>query len=446
MSMGMELTEIVKWAGIAGAGGAGFPTHVKLAAKPEYVIVNGAECEPLLRVDRQLGAACAKELLAALSAVAKELGAKHAVYALKEKYHEAVSALSAEVKNFSGIEIFLLPNMYPAGDEQVLVYEVTKRIVPEGGIPLAVGCVVINVETLLNIYNAIHNGRPVTEKYLTVTGAVRNPATVKVPLGVSFEEVIALCEGPQIKDYAVIEGGPMMGKLVKELTAPVTKTTKGLILLPSEHPVIASKNKKLETMMKLARSACCHCMLCTDVCPRALLGHSMHPDKMMRIASYGGICDNSSDITEAFLCCECGLCEQACIMGLQPWKLHNELKRKLAANGIKNPRHNAPEAAHPFREYRKFPISRLVRRLGLNAYDAPALFAPELVLTPQSVTLPLRQSAGAPAVPVVAVGEHVAAGDLVAEIPERALGCRLHASISGEIKAITGKAIRIEKE
>lgn len=441
----MGLIDTVKAAGVIGAGGAGFPTHVKLAAKPEYVIVNGAECEPLLRVDRQLGALRAKELLAALELLRRELGAEHAVYALKEKYHEAVAALSTEIKKFPSLEIFLLPNIYPAGDEQVLVYEVTKRVVPEGGIPLAVGCVVINVETLLNVYNAAELGFPVTEKYLTVTGAVARPATVKLPLGVTLGAAIELCGGAIIKDFAVIEGGPMMGKLSADLGAPVTKTTKGLIVLPRDHCVVLSKQRELGFMMKIARSACCGCMLCSEVCPRNLLGHSIHPDKMMRIASYGNVCDNSTDITEAFLCCECGLCEQACVMGLQPWKLHHELKGRLVAQGIKNPRRNAPEAAHPFREYRKYPIQRLVRQQGLSEYDSPAPFDASLTLDPDEVTLPLKQSAGAPAMPIVSAGDGVTAGDPIADIPQGTLGSRLHASISGKIRSVTDRAICIER-
>lgn len=440
----MELTEKIKEAGIVGAGGAGFPSHIKLAAKPEYIIVNGAECEPLLRVDRQIGALYAKELLTALSFLAKEMGAEHAVYALKQKYHEAVSALSSEIKNFPSVSLHLLPNIYPAGDEQVLVYEVTGRIVPEGGIPLAVKCVVINTETLLNIYGAIFKGEPVTEKYITVTGAVKNPATVKVPLGVSFTEVISLCGGASVRDFAVIDGGPMMGKLVEAESSVVTKTTKGIIVLPSDHPLISSKAKKMDAMMKLAKSACCHCMLCTEVCPRALLGHTLHPDKIMRIASYGDVCDNSADITEAFLCCECGLCEQACIMGLQPWKLNKELKSKLAAKGIKNPRHEAPASAHPFREYRKFPIPKLTRMLGLAAYDRDAPYDEKLTAKPIFVTLLLKQSAGAPSKPVISEGDTVSAGDIIAEIQENSLGSTLHASVSGTVESITDMAIRIK--
>ncbi|MEG1799656.1 MAG: SLBB domain-containing protein, partial [Synergistaceae bacterium] len=326
----MNLAEKIKQAGIIGAGGAGFPTHAKLSSNVECVIVNGAECEPLLRVDQELSVLYAKELVSALNALKEYLGAKRAVYALKGKYHKAIEAVGVEAAQFSDIEVALLPNVYPVGDEQVLVYEVLKRIVPEGGIPLAVGCVVVNAETLLNIYKAIFIDMPVTDKYITVTGAVNTPRTVLVPVGISFAEVIAMCGGMTEADCCVIEGGPIMGSVISSLASPVTKKTKGLVVLPHNHPLIAAKQRDLSSMMKVARSACCHCMLCTEVCPRNLLGHSIHPDKIMRVASYGDTCDANSTATEAFLCCECGLCEMACVMSLQPWKLNRELKSKFA--------------------------------------------------------------------------------------------------------------------
>ena len=439
----MTLTETVRNAGIIGAGGAGFPTHVKLASKPEFIIVNGAECEPLLMVDREICLRHADELLQALELVRSELGAAHAYYALKEKYREAVDALEKNIAKYPAVSIHLLPNIYPAGDEQVLVYEVTKRIVPEGGIPLAVGCVVLNVETLFNIYRAVYENAPVTDKYVTITGAVRTPMTLKVPVGTVVSELLGYC-GVTEPDFKVIDGGPMMGKIVEDTGAPVTKTTKGLIVLPSSHPRIAAKERPLSSMMHMARSACCHCSECTEVCPRALLGHSIHPDKMMRIASYNKVCDATSSVTETFLCCECGLCEIACVMNLQPWKLHHELKGKLIASGIKNPHKNAPEAAHPFREYRRFPESKLVARLGLSKYEVEAPLKEDHDFRPARVILNLKQSAGAPAIPQVSVGDRVGKGDLVGEIPEKALGSRLHASVTGKVVSVDEKSICIE--
>ncbi len=441
----MGLAEIVREAGIVGAGGAGFPTHVKFSSKPEYLIVNGAECEPLIRVDNEITVSYTKELLTALSELKKEIGADHAVFAIKKKHALAIDILKKELLSFPDIELFFLQDIYPAGDEQVLVYEITKRIVPEGGIPIAVGCVVVNVETLLNVHNAIFNNSPLTEKYVTVTGAVRDPSTLKVPIGVSFEDIIGACGGPLIDDFVTIEGGPMMGKLIQSLSEPVTKTTKALILLPSDHPWIISKRREIPEMMKIAKTACCHCMLCTDVCPRELLGHSIHPDKIMRIASYNKICSKTSDVAEVFLCCECGLCEIACVMDLQPWKLNKELKAGLIAGGMKNPYKNKPVSVHPFREYRKFPMKKLISRIGLTKYDFPAHFKDVPTDHIRFVSLKLKQSAGRAAKPLISVGTAVAKGDIIADVPQGELGSRLHASITGTVTYVDENLIKIEK-
>ena len=184
-----NLTTLVERSGIVGAGGAGFPTHVKLNAKADTVIINGAECEPLLRVDQQLMAQQAGRLLQALDLIVAQVGAEQGVVALKEHYHGAVEALKRELPNHPKLRIHPMGAFYPAGDEQVIVYEVTGRIVPEGGIPLNVGTIVTNVETALNVLEATE-GRPVTEKYVTLTGAVHTPKTVKVPLGITVAEEI----------------------------------------------------------------------------------------------------------------------------------------------------------------------------------------------------------------------------------------------------------------
>ena len=440
----MELVEKVKKAGIVGAGGAGFPTYVKFTSKPEYLIVNGAECEPLIHVDNEITVHYAKELLKTLNELKNEIGAEHAVFAIKKKHTKAIETLQKELVTFPDIELFFLQDIYPAGDEQVLVYDITKRIVPEGGIPLAVGCVVINVETLLNIHNAIFDDEPVTEKFVTVTGAVRFPSTVRIPIGVSFRDVIELCGGPVIDDFVTIEGGPMMGIIINSLSDPVTKTTKALILLPPEHSWVISKRREIPEMMKIAKTACCHCMLCTDVCPRELLGHSIHPDKIIRIASYNKTCSKTSDVAEVFLCCECGLCEIACVMDLQPWKLNKELKSALIAGGMKNPYKGTPQAVHPFREYRKFPMKKLISNIGLSKYDLPAPLKLELTVDPKFVSLKLKQSAGKLSRPMVAVGDRVAKGDIIAGVNVDELGSNLHASISGTIAYIDEKIIRIE--
>lgn len=429
-----EVVDLVKNAGVVGAGGAGFPTHAKLSAQADIVIINGAECEPLLRVDQQLMAEKAKKLVKGVEAMLKATGAPKAVIALKKKYKDALEALSYAIEG-KPISLFRLNDFFPAGDEQVLVYEVTGRVVPEGGIPLKVGCVVSNVETAVNVADALE-GIPVTDKYITVTGEVRNPITVKIPIGTPISEVLALAGVIDMKGMALIDGGPMMGAVVTDFSKPVTKTTKGLIVLSEKHPLIEKKTLSMEHIIKRSRSACIQCVMCTDICPRNMLGHRLSPHKIMRSLNFGK--PDEEIMKTTFLCCECGACElYACPMQLSPRLINAALKKELGAQGLRfNPR-EGQNPVSPVRDYRKIPSKRLVSRLALTHYDRPAPLS-ESNFLPGKVSIPLRQHIGAPSVPVVKTGQLVEKGTLIAEIPEGALGANIHASISGMVKEIAG--------
>ena len=441
----MQLEELigkVSAAGVVGAGGAGFPAAVKLNAKPEYIVVNGAECEPLLKVDQQLAEQYAVELLKILNSLVEIMGAKEGIFGLKAKYKNAVKNLEAAAKKFPKISIKTLGNYYPMGDEQVLVYEATGRIVPEGGIPLNCGVVVVNVESLLNMAYALED-IPVTEKFVTIAGAVKNPKTFKVPVGVSLLELINEAGGPTVKNPVMINGGPMMGKVEQNLSLPVTKTSKGVIILNDDHSLVVSKTRSIKEMMRIGRTACCHCMLCTDLCPRYLIGHKLHPDKLMRLASYNSTCEKDEAATAAFLCCECAMCEIACIMSLQPWKLNQELKKRLSAAGIKNPHKTKPDQVNPFREYRQYPIPKLIQKLGLAEFEHQEAPLADYQKPVKEVRLLLKQHLGAPSKAVVAQGDKVEKGDLVAAQAEGALGANIHASISGTVTLVNDQLITI---
>ena len=433
----------IRDAGVVGAGGAGFPTAVKLDSAPEVVLVNGVECEPLIQVDQQLAALHAPVLLETLAELVSAMGAKRGIFALKGKYAAACEALTREAKKYPSLSVKTLSSSYPMGDEHVLVYEALGRIVPEAGIPLNVGAVVVNTETLLNIRAAL-DGQAVTDKYVTVAGAVKQPATFKVPLGVPYRSLIAAAGGAVVPDPVLIDGGPMMGKVQRNLDAPVTKTSKAIIVLAGDHPVVRSQEYSVERMLKMALAACCHCSMCSDVCPRSLLGHDLFPDKLMRLASYNSTCEKESSAATAYLCCECRLCEYACIMGLQPWMLNRELKQRLKNAGIKNPYHNQPAKANEFREFRRYPTDKLVRQLGLAEYYHGAAPLTDYAGPLDAVYLPLKQHFGAPAKPVVAAGDLVKRGERIAVMEEGALGAVVHASIDGRVRSVDAALVVIE--
>ncbi len=438
-----DIVARVRAAGVVGAGGAGFPTHVKLSGQARWAIANGAECEPLLESDRGLMTARADEIVRGLEQVASSVGAERKVIAVKEAYTEAIRALETASKG-SGIEFHLLGSYYPAGDEQEIVLSVIGRAVPEGGIPLDVGAVVCNVETLLNVRRAM-DGEPVVDTVLTVAGAVRNPMSLSVPIGVSLSDVIALAGGATEDHCFALLGGAMMGSVVEDFSKPVTKTTNAILVLPSDHPLKAQMTLSFSKVLQQDRSACTQCRQCTDLCPRYLSGHRIEPHRIMRALSHP-LSTDAEVITGALLCYECGCCElYACPMGLAPKQACAWMKAELTRMKVK-PEWEKESARPPAEEkaWRRIPVKRLTARLGLAPYDKGAPLT-EVQADVDRVSLPLKQHIGAPARPIVQVGDRVRRGDVIAEIPENALGARVHASLSGRVSAVED-VILIERE
>ncbi len=435
-----EISVKVREAGVVGAGGAGFPTHVKLSAQAETVIVNAAECEPLLKTDQQLAALYPEVVVKGLTLAMEATGASKGIVALKAKYKDAVAALEPWIKKRSNLELAIMPDIYPAGDEVITIWLTTGRRVPPGGIPLSIGVVVNNVQTLINVARAVE-GIPVTTRTLTVTGAVKNPITVTVPIGTSIRDVLQLAGGVS-KELAYINGGPMMGTLITDLSASVTKTTGGLIALPNDHMLIQRKRMTVDNILRIAKTVCEQCNFCTELCPRHMIGHELSPNKLIRAVNYKSIGDPLL-ITSALTCSECGVCEAyACPVGISPLRVNVALKAELRAQGIKYQGELGKE--DPMAKHRLIPSSRLMDRLRLRPWYKEAPLSLE-VYEPDEVNLKLQQHIGAPAVPVVKVGDVVRSGQLIGEIPAGALGAKVHASIDGTVTEITPQAITIRK-
>jgi len=433
--MAATLVDKVKKAGVVGAGGAGFPTWKKIDARVDYVIANGAECEPLLHNDQYLMSREAARVVKGVELVMKSTRAKRGVIALKEKYTDAVLAFRGALKKKDHLRLLFLENSYPAGDEFVLVYDATGRVIPESGLPLDIGVLNSNVETFKNIADA-DQGQPVTHRYVTVTGAVRKPVTLEAPIGTSLADLIERAGGPEIEEYALMTGGLMMGKLSDDAAQPLTKTTGAVVLLPTDHKLVRRRTVPFTRSLHVAREFCCQCSLCTLICPRYLLGHALYPHLIMRSVLFGLPFPDGGGQTSAHLCCECELCGLfICPMELPIARINGNIKRNLQALGWEARKKSVSPQPRMLRESARIPTSRLVHHLGLAPYQREIPFD-EKPLNPKRVRIPLTQNVGAPAVPCVKVGQRVKKGQLIGEIPAGKLGARHHASITGVVKEV----------
>ncbi len=439
-----ELQGLIFDAGIVGAGGAGFPTHRKLSDKTEIIVVNAAECEPLMMVDHHIYQKHLHLIVETLNMLLDTLGAKQAIIGIKGKNMYLLDPKVVAEMEGTRISVKEIPDIYPAGDEVVLTYETTGRIIPEGGIPLDVGVMVSNTETLFNIWKLFNEDTPVVEKYVTIGGATDRDVTVKVPVGMKIKELLAACGYDDLAGKRLINGGPMMGKLVDLENDVVTKTTKGLLMFPEEHEIIMRRLRPLSVTLKQASAACCNCHMCTDLCPRHLLGYDISVHKTLRAASHSEVMDKGAFL-DASLCCGCGVCSViACQQMLDPASISMSVKGELAKQGYRRTPKKV-EAVREEREGRLVPSKLLATRLGLRKFMGKKVTRDMRTFSPEKVYIPMRQHVGAPAIASVKVGDMVQRGDMIAKTPENLLGTTMHASISGKVVEVSAERVVIER-
>lgn len=440
-------------AGVVGAGGAGFPAHAKLVNNVDIYIANGAECEPILETDKYLMMQSAKSIVKGLALAMEQVGAPQGYVAVKAKNKKAVAAVREAVEHIPNIDVAELGNYYPAGDEQVLIRQVTGRIVPPGGLPFMAGVSVNNVLTLKQIADAVES-RPVVSRAVTVGGEVARPVTVEVPIGTSIRELVEHAGGATVEDYEIVVGGPIMGP-VADIDDPITKIIGGIIVLPKGHVMVRFKQQPPDTTTHKAKS-CYTCRECTILCPRNAMGHAIYPSKIMSYSWHldtilemieSGNIDPAirSMISEAMLCCQCGVCEQiACSFDLSPNKIYARIRDAAKNAGLKFD-FSGKTADDSLFDFRKVPTQAYAKKMDLDRYIVTTEYEAFGAYLPDTVTIPLRQHIGAPAAPVVKKGDAVSAGTLIGAIPEGALGAAVHASVDGKIVEITDVNIVIRR-
>lgn len=313
-----EIRDIVKEAGIVGLGGAGFPTHVKLAPKDEskieYILVNGAECEPYLTSDYRLMMEEPEKLVGGLKVILQLFDNAKGVIGIENNKPEAIKKLQELVKDESRIEVCPLQTKYPQGGERSLIYAVTGRMVNSSMLPADAGCIVDNVDTVISVYNAVCKTTPLMRRVVTVTGdAIANPQNFQVKIGTNMQELIEAASGFKTEPEKLIAGGPMMGMALFGTDIPVTKTNSALLCM-SKDEVAAN-----------AETPCIRCGKCVSVCPSHIV-----PVKMMK-AALKGDCEAFEKVG-GMECMECGSCTFICPAKRPLTQAFKEMRKTVAAN------------------------------------------------------------------------------------------------------------------
>jgi len=291
-----ELIEAIKKSGIVGLGGAGFPTFVKLNTDKEIseLVVNGAECEPYITSDSVTMVDNKEDILFALERLIKYLNIGRVVIGIEYNKQNAIAAMQEIAAKLPNAQVKVLPTVYPQGGEKVLVYHTTGKVIPMGGLPIDVGCVVCNSSTIAAIGKYLKTGMPLVEKCITVDGkAVNTPKNVIAPIGASMEDVFNFCGGFKVPPKKVLYGGPMMGIAVPDLKAPILKNTNAIL-------AFSEKEAKLPDT-----TACIKCGACANHCPFGI-------DPRAIAKAYR---DNDIEKTidlGVTLCMECGCCSFVC--------------------------------------------------------------------------------------------------------------------------------------
>lgn len=313
-----EIRNIVKEAGIVGLGGAGFPTNVKLSPKDDskidYILVNGAECEPYLTSDYRMMLEEPERIVGGLKVILSLFDNAKGVIGIENNKPEGIKKLQELVKDEPRIEVCPLLTKYPQGGERSLIYAITGRKVNSSMLPADAGCIVDNIDTVIAIYNAVCKQTPLIRKIITVTGdAIVNPQNFSVRLGTNYQELLEAAGGFKADPEKVISGGPMMGMSLFSLDLPVTKTSSALTCFSKD--MVAAQEP----------TPCIRCGRCVSACPSHIV-----PPIMMQVALRGD-CDAFEKVN-GMECMECGSCTYVCPAKRPLTQAFKDMRKQVAAN------------------------------------------------------------------------------------------------------------------
>lgn len=315
-----EIRQYIKDAGIVGMGGAGFPTHVKVTPKDDnkidFVIVNGAECEPYLTSDYRMMLEEADKIVGGLKVVLALFPNAKGIIAVEDNKPEAVVKLTEAAANESRIEVKVLKTKYPQGSERKLIYASCGRKVNSSLLPSDVGCVVNNIDTMIAMYMAVCESTPLVRRIVTVTGdAVKNPQNFNVRTGTNYNELIEAAGGFVEEPEKIISGGPMMGMAIYSTNIPVTKTSSALLCM------------KKDPVAEAVQTSCIHCGRCVTACPSRLV-----PQMMIKAVRHGDY--DQFEKLNGMECYECGSCAYVCPAKLQLTQAFKEARKTVRTRNM----------------------------------------------------------------------------------------------------------------
>jgi electron transport complex protein RnfC len=295
----VEIIAKINEGGIVGLGGATFPSHVKLSIpkgkKADVLIINGVECEPYLTSDHRLMLEKANEMMIGINLIKKALGVERALIGVENNKPDAIAHLQNVATGYEGIEVHALKVKYPQGGEKQLIKSLINREVPSGALPIEVGTVVHNVGTAFAVYEAVQKNKPLIERVVTITGkSLKNPRNYMVRIGTPISKLIDAVGGLPEDTAKIVNGGPMMGKAINSVDAPVTKGTSGVILFPEK-----------ESMRGEVKPSCIRCGKCISVCAMGL-----EPYLLIRLAQRK--MTERLESEKVLDCMECGSCSFVC--------------------------------------------------------------------------------------------------------------------------------------
>lgn len=310
-----DIRQIIKKAGIVGMGGAGFPTHVKLAPKDDnaidYVLVNGAECEPYLTSDYRMMVECPELVVGGLEVILSLFPNAQGYICIEDNKPEAIKKMKAVAEGKDRIKVKVMKTKYPQGAERTLIYASTGRSINSKMLPADAGCVVNNIDTVISVYNAVCKTTPLIRRIVTVTGdGAVHPQNFEVPTGMNYSEVLEAAGGCKEETVKIVSGGPMMGMALFDVNVPVMKTSSALLCMTKDE------------VAEFEPTACIRCGRCVAACPSKLV-----PQKLMEVAERF---DNEGfEKLYGMECYECGSCTYVCPAKRRMTQAFKETRRSV---------------------------------------------------------------------------------------------------------------------